>query len=83
MNNKLKELCKTRNIKFLHSYRPFTKACKPLRELFAVRDQGLHLNFEGTRRLRQFFYQLRGTFVERVDFYFSNVLAALPVVRFP
>ena len=28
IDNKLKELCKTRNIKFLHSYRPFTKARK-------------------------------------------------------
>ena len=47
------------------SNRPVTKARKPIRELFAVQDQGLHLNVEGTRRLRQFFfYQLHGTFVE-------------------
>ena len=34
---------------------PATTALVPLRELYAVNDQGLHLNTEGTRRLRQFF----------------------------
>lgn len=55
VNNRLKQLCKQRNIKYLHTFKPFIKHCQPLRELFAVRDQGLHLNLEGIRRLRFFF----------------------------
>ena len=55
VNNKLKQLCKDRKVQYLHTFRPFTKADVPLRELYAVNDQGLHLNTEGTRRLRQFF----------------------------
>lgn len=55
VNNELKKLCKDRRVQYLRSYRPFHKARTPLRELYAVNDQGLHLNMEGTRRLRQFF----------------------------
>lgn len=54
-NQKLKVLCKDRHVQFLHAYRPFLKNRVPVRELFAVRDQGLHLNLEGVRRLHQFF----------------------------
>ena len=55
VNNKLGKLCKDRRVQYLHTFRPFTKARVPLRELYAINDQGLHLNTEGTRRLRQFF----------------------------
>ncbi|MCG8075262.1 MAG: SGNH/GDSL hydrolase family protein [Candidatus Thiodiazotropha taylori] len=55
VNNRLKLLCKDRRVEFLHTFRPFIKGGVPLRELFAINDQGLHLNTEGTRRLRQFF----------------------------
>ena len=55
VNTKLKPLCKERNVQFLHTFRPFLKNSQPIRELFAVNDQGLHLNLEGVRRLRQFF----------------------------
>ena len=55
VNNKLEKLCKDRKVQYLHTFRPFTKARLPVRELYAVNDQGLHLNTEGTRRLRQFF----------------------------
>ena len=55
VNNQLKLLCKDRKVEYLHTFRPFTKGNKPLRELYAVNDQGLHLNTEGTRRLKQFF----------------------------
>ena len=55
VNNKLKQLCKDRKVQYLHTFRPFTKAGVPLSVLYAVNDQGLHLNTEGTRRLRQFF----------------------------
>lgn len=55
VNNKLKQLCKDRHVQYLHTFRPFVKNNQPVRELFAIKDQGLHLNLEGTRRLRQFF----------------------------
>ena len=55
VNKDLMKLCEQRNIRFLHSYRPFLKFGKPIRELFAIRDHGLHLNLKGLRRLR-FFY---------------------------
>ena len=55
VNNKLEKLCKDRKVQYLHTFRPFTKARLPVRELYTVNDQGLHLNTEGTRRLRQFF----------------------------
>ena len=55
VNRRLKVLCSERSVKFLHSFRPFFKGGQPVRELFAVRDGGLHLNCEGTRRLRLFF----------------------------
>ena len=55
VNSSLKNLCLKRKIQFLHSFRPFFKFGKPIRELFAIRDRGLHLNSEGTRRLRLFF----------------------------
>ena len=51
----MKPLCRERNVQFLHTFRPFLKNCQPIRELYAVNDQGLHLNLEGVRRLRQFF----------------------------
>ena len=40
---------------FIKSYRPFMFGGKPRRELFATRDGGLHLNTEGTSRLRYYF----------------------------
>ena len=55
VNLSLKNLCNNRKIQYLHSYRPFLKGGQPIRELFAIRDRGLHLNSEGTRRLRSFF----------------------------
>ena len=55
VNKDLMKLCEQRKIKFLHSYRPFLKFGKHIRELFAIRDHGLHLNLAGLRRLRLFF----------------------------
>ena len=55
VNKGLVKLSKDRRVRLLHTYRPFLKNCMPIRELFAINDQGLHLNTEGTRRLRQFF----------------------------
>ena len=51
----LVQLSKDRKVLLLHTYRPFLKYCLPKREMFAINDQGLHLNTDGTRRLRQFF----------------------------
>ena len=55
VNQELKELCKRRHIQFLHTFRIFLHKNKPIRSYFAVNDGGLHLNSEGTRRLRLFF----------------------------
>ena len=49
VNKGLVKLCKDRQLRFLHTYKPFLKYCKPKRETFAVRQQGLSLNGEGTR----------------------------------
>ena len=54
INKELEALCKKRRVSFLHTYRIFLYKNKPIRSLFAVNDDGLHLNFEGTRRLRRF-----------------------------
>ena len=53
INQGLSTLCFCRGIKFLKTYRSFLFKGIPRRELFAVNDGGLHLNFEGTRRFRQ------------------------------
>ena len=55
VNKELENLCFTRKIQFLKTFRIFLKNGQPIRSLFAVKDQGLHLNLEGSRRLRQFF----------------------------
>ena len=55
INVSLEDDCKKRKVKFLKSFRPFLKVNQLRRELFAIKDGGLHLNLEGTRRLRQFF----------------------------
>lgn len=55
MNKELKLLCKRRNLQFLHTFRIFLHDNKPIRSYFAVNDRGLHLNLEGTRKLRRFF----------------------------
>ena len=52
-----KVMAKSLNFKFIKTYRPFMYEGKPKHELFAKRDRGLHLNTEGTSRLR--FYFLR------------------------
>ena len=54
-NKGLISLCKMRNLQFLHTYRPFLHNNNPIRSYFAVKDTGLHLNLEGSRRLRLFF----------------------------
>ena len=43
------------NFKFIKSYRPFMFTGKPSTELFAKRDKGLHVNTEGSSRLRYYF----------------------------
>ena len=55
VNKGLVQLSKDRKMRLLHTYRSFLKYCLPKREMFAINDQSLHLNTEGTRRLRQFF----------------------------
>lgn len=58
INKALERLCKERQIQFVPSYRPFLKEGLPRRDLFAIWDGGLHLNLEGTRRLRHVFISL-------------------------
>ena len=55
VDKELENLCIKRKVQFLKTFRIFLKAGKPIRSLFAIKDQGLHLNLEGSRRLRQFF----------------------------
>lgn len=47
-------MCKSLNFKFIPTYRPFMYCGRVKRELFAKNDGGLHLNTEGTSRLRYF-----------------------------
>ena len=54
-NRRLRSKCLQRRVKFVASYHPFLKGGKPVTELFAVRDGGLHLNFEGIRKLKSIF----------------------------
>lgn len=51
----LKNMTKHLNIRFFRTYRPFMYGGRVKRELFAKRDGGLHLNTEGTNRLRYYF----------------------------
>ena len=68
VNTKLKPLCslRERNVQFLHTYRPFLKNCQPTRELYAMNDQVVHLNFEGVRRLRQFFINSMAHLIKQI-----------------
>lgn len=49
-----KFMSKDMNFKFVCSYKPFTHGGKVKTELFAKRDGGLHLNSEGSNRLKHF-----------------------------
>ena len=51
-------MSKDMNFRFICTYKPFTHCGKVKRELFAKRDGGLHLNFEGTNRLKYFFLKV-------------------------
>lgn len=50
-----KNMSKTMKFTFLRTYKAFMYAGKVKRELFAKNDGGLHLNTEGTNKLRHFF----------------------------
>ena len=54
VNKELETLCKRCRVPFLHTYRILLHKNKPIRSLYALNDDGLHLNFEVTRRLRRF-----------------------------
>ena len=49
------------NFKFICTYKPFMFAGKVKLELFAKKDGGLHINTEGTSRLRYFFLRVIST----------------------
>ncbi|XP_053388933.1 uncharacterized protein LOC128551982 [Mercenaria mercenaria] len=66
VNKQLKVKCTERRVQFVASFRPFLKFAKPISDLYAVRDGGLHLNYEGTRKLRSVFV---------------NTVAHLPLVK--
>ena len=63
---KLKALCKDRRFQYLHTFKPFHKGRISLRELYAVNDRGLHLNTEGTRRLRQFYINSMAHLIHKI-----------------
>ena len=81
VNKGLVQLSKDRKVRHLHTYRPFLKYCLQKREMFAIDDQGLHLNTEGTRRLRQFFINSVAHLLKEICV--SQGLAALPVAKLP
>ena len=56
-----KTLSNELKFKFICTYKPFTHAGKVKRELYAIRDGGLHLNMEGTSKLRFFFLRVIST----------------------
>ena len=64
INKGLRELCIKRRVSFIHTYRPFIREGLPKRELFAIQDGGLHLNLEGSRILRLFFWAV----IQRFNF---------------
>ena len=53
VNTRLQEFCRKNNLKFVKSYQRFLHAGQPISHLYARRDGGLHLSFEGTKQLRQ------------------------------
>ena len=55
INKEIEALCKRRHLHFISSYRRFFAYGLPIRSMFAIRDGGLHLNFEETRQLRHCF----------------------------
>lgn len=59
INLAIEKMCKARKFPFLHTYRPFIdKNGQYHRHMFAARDNGLHLNLEGSRVLSNFFLQI-------------------------
>ena len=58
VNSFLNKHSKDMNYKFISTFRPFTFCGKPKVELYAKRDGGLHLNTEGSNRLKHFFLQV-------------------------
>ena len=55
VNKALNVLCQRYGVVFIHSYRYFVREGKPLVELFAYKDGGLHLNVEGSKQLGSYF----------------------------
>ena len=53
INNRLEAFCNTNNLVFVRSFRRFLRNGKPIASLYAKRDGGLHLSYEGTKQLRQ------------------------------
>ena len=54
----MKTMSKNQNFQFICTYKPFTHCGKVSVELYAKRDLGLHLNTEGTNRLKHFFLRV-------------------------
>jgi hypothetical protein len=53
INQKLKAyLCPRMKVQFVASYKAFLYKGEPRRELYAIKDGGLHLNMDGVNRLR-------------------------------
>ena len=50
-----KQIAKTSQCRFLRSYKPSVFGGAVKTELFAKKEGGLHLNTEGTNKLRYFF----------------------------
>ena len=48
-------MCNKYKVNCIHSYTYFMESGKPLVELFAYKDGGLHLNYEDSRQLGIYF----------------------------
>ena len=51
LNSELQNMCIFHEVEYLYTFSSFTRGIHPKRELFAVRDGGLHINFTGTQIL--------------------------------
>ena len=55
VNKALSVLCQRYGVEFIHSFKYFVKGGKPLVELFAYKNGGLHLNVEGSKQFCSYF----------------------------
>ena len=65
----------------MRTYKPFTHAGKVRRELYAIRDGGLHLNMEGTSKLKIFLFK-SNFYSIRLNYIPLNLISGFVVLDF-